>query len=523
MMRELSEVLSESLAAHAAAIARTGVSDTLTGAAVAHARRRRALRSAGTGGVAVAAVGALVFGGVTLPGHLSPDVDRPGAGPSWSLALGAPAWCDLSTYPLPNLEAWGPARFKGRIYANYETEEYVFTGLDGSHTVLEPSLDGNLEATVNGDTFFLPGAGAFETHAEEAGWTIMIFDEWAGGGGGMELGEGDDPGLAYEWTTVAAEPVPSEINLSLLAEVHIMSIGSSGTGLTQDVAGRDAVVETVARYDDGTEDVNRILLGEPGASIKDYTGLVSVATRVTLPSGEVYELTSTYDASMTYASACLGQGATPSPVPSEAPVVADGASDEEDPFAYGPFLTGPEAAVFMCGVPLPEGLEPESVDVEFVAGLKFDPELGAEIDFGEGGFALQTVAPVYTDPDVFTTPFPGWSGISGSQGEFDVPSGVVTFDAVVWVDNEDRIVARQVYEDPALDESRLEGFDNEGLVTYDAEVGGMQGRTWWTGPVVGTGVACDGVSQDTVDSASVVIIHGYGPDDTAMTWQVIRP
>lgn len=497
MMRELRDVLNEGFGAHAAALAEVGIVDALTASAVASARRRRTWRAAATGGVSVAAVSALAFAVMAFPRSGDQQPLGPAFFSSPSLVPGAPAWCDLSTYPLPSLEAWGPARYEGRVYANYETGEYVFVGVDGSRTALEPSADGTVEGTVDGRKIHVPGTGPDSFDPVEMGWSLMVFDETAAGGGGTALTNGTDPRLGYEWTTVADQPVPAEINLARLAEVHTTSLDFGGTGLEPAVAGADAVVETVARYADGTEELSRIHRGEPGASVKDFAGLVSVSTRVTLPSGELYELTSTYDPSMTYAAACLGQE------PSSAPTAAEDTDAAAEPFHYGPYLTGPESALFQCGAALPDGIEAKGADIRFLTGLQYDPEVGIEVDFGNGGYALHTINHLFADPQVFTMPFPGWGGTSGSEGIDAAMIGAVTYDALVGVDGGDQIVARQSEEDPALGTSRLEGNSNSGLVSYDS--------------------AGDGVDQAAVDSATPVIIHGYGHDDAAMTWEVIRP
>jgi hypothetical protein len=522
MMRELRDVLNEGFAAHSGALAEVGIVDALTVRALASARRRRAWRAVAVGGVSVAAVSALAVAAMALPGSSDPHPVAPASFAFATPVPGAPAWCDLSTYPLPNLAAWGPARFLDRIYANYDTGEYVYVGRDGSHTVLEPSADGTVSGTVDGRTVYVTGTGPDGPNAAEFGWSRMAFDEGVSGGGGTKLGGGADPLLGYEWTTVAEQPVPAEINLALLAEVHTMSIGTMGTGLEPEVAGADAVVETVARYADGTEEVSRIHRGEPGASIKDYTGLLSVSTRVTLPSGQVYEITSTYDPSMTYAAACLGQG-TASAAPATSRPIPTAGTGTAEAFHYGPYLTGPELALFQCSAALPEGLDAKTASAKFLTGSQYDPEVGMEVDFGDGGYAVHTADHVFASPNPTTPSFPGWGGQSGTNGIDPATYGAVTYDALVWVDGGDHIVARQSEADPALDTARLEGAGNSGSVAYGNLVDGTQGRTWWTGPVKGTAVACDGVDQTTVDAATPVVIHGYGHDTAAMTWEIIRP
>ena len=521
MMRELRDVLNEGFAAHSGALAEVGIDDALTAKAVASARRRRTWRAATTGGVSVAAVSALTVAAMALPGRHDPNSAAPASHALATPVSGAPAWCDLSTYPLPNLAAWGPAHFLDRIYANYDTGEYVYVGRDGSHIVLKPTADGTVSGTVDGRTVYVPGTGPDGPDAAKLGWSRMAFDDTGAGSGGTPLGGDVDPGLGYQWTTVAEQPVPAAINLHLLAEVHTMSLGFGGTGLEPEVAGQDAVVETVARYADGTEEVSRIHRGEPGATIKDYTGLVSVSTRVTLPSGQVYEITSTYDPSMTYAAACLGQG--PSSAPAATDATAAGDTPQAEAFHYGPYLTGPESAQFQCNAALPKGLEAKTASAEFLTGSQYDPEVGIEVDFGEGGFAVHTADHVFASPEVSTPLFPGWAGHSGTKGIDPATFGAVTYDALVWVDGEDRIVARQSEQDPAQDPARLGGTGGSGSVSYGNVLDGTQLRTWWTGPISGTAVACDGVDQATVDSATPVIIHGYGHDDAAMTWEVIRP
>jgi hypothetical protein len=229
---------------------------------------------------------------------------------------------------------------------------------------------------------------------------------------------------------------------------------------------------------------------------------------------------------MTYAAACLGHdlasGAPPSATPAPKPAATAGTGEAETPH-YGPYLKGPESAVFQCGAPLPSGLEAKDASAEFLTGSQYDAEIDIEVDFGDGGYAVHTVDHLFASPNATTPPFPGWGAQSGTNGIDSATYGAVTYDALVWVDGEDRIVARQSETDPALDTARLQGRSDSGSVSYGNVLDGTQLRTWWTGPVKGTAVACDGVAQITVDAASPVVIHGYGHDAAAMTWEIMRP
>lgn len=491
-MRDFHDALTDAFERHERMLSTRASDEELAIEVVIDIKRKRRARASlqATGSLAgVAAVAALV---VTVPALVDGEGGHQLA--TRPLAADAPAWCDLDSYPAVNVEAMGPARYLGREYADYETLEHYFVHPDGTVEERDPPSEGDRMSPE---------------------WTRTAMDYFgSGGGGGGPFPDPEyGPGLGYEWTTVAPDEVPEGVNPVLLAEVHTLSLGFSGTGLEPNVAGADAVVETIVRWTDGSEERVRIGWGHPGGQVKDFEGLESVSIRATLPSGETYEITSYYDATMTYEAACFDSSsleASPSAEPTP--------SAEEWVYNYGPYLLGPESSLFACNAPLPEGLDAQPLALEYRQGSFYDiNESGVEFDFGDNGFAITVQEGTFDNVVVPPPYYPGWGG--GWSDETGINVGVVTFAAFVWVDEEDRIIARQVDADPELDTSRVEGREES-----TSSIGGSNGTTmWYVGDLSGEALPCDGVDAALLDSAQLVMIHGYGASADAMDWAIYRP
>lgn len=517
MMRELREVLHEAFDRHARALGDSGA-DTAPVSALADIRRRRTRRSTLAVGGAAAACGAIAFAAIAVPGGAG-DADDYGDGTLVAApapASGSPAWCYLEDYPAPNLDAFGPAGYAGRVYADYESSEFVFVSPEGEVQPMEQTEGGTYEAPGAGGRISIASGEDGEPMGPSVHMAMDYFDDGSGGGGAY-LEDPDGPRLGYEWTTVAPEDVPAGINPKLLMEVHTLTLGFSGTGLEPAVAGADAVVESIIRYEDGTEEVVKIGRGEPGAGIQDYEGLESASIRATLPSGESYEITSHYDASQTYEAAC---GVTP-------PLLADDTREDLDPGPYddlpeyiaGPYLEGPESSTFQCLATVPEDLIAEPTRLERQTGTYYDvEEAGIEFDFGEGGYVLAAPEDTFTGAEVPGPQYSGWGG--GWSDDAGEVVGNVTYETLVWVDSDHRIIGRQQHEQ-AEDQERVTGHGDDDLSTMG---GGPYGdRTWYIGDVSELAVPCEGIDAAELDEAELALIYGYGPSVDDMAWHVYFP
>jgi hypothetical protein len=114
------------------------------------------------------------------------------------------------------------------------------------------------------------------------------------------------PYLGFEWTTSVPDVVPPGVDVANLSAVLSVSLElGGGTALLAGAVPDGAIVETVFRWHDGRELAVEIHKDEAGAQVPDFTDLASVSLRVSnLPDGKVFEITSTYDPSKTWAVAC---------------------------------------------------------------------------------------------------------------------------------------------------------------------------------------------------------------------------
>ncbi len=509
MMRELRDVIQEAFSGHARAL-RDGGGDITASTALADIRRRRTRRSVAAVGGAVAASGAIAFAAIAMPGPVDGGglMAAPGdIGSASTLPApvdGAPAWCYLDEYPAPNPEAFGPAGFMGRVYADYVDEEFVFVSRDGDVQPME-YIDGAYEAEAPDGHTITEWAGDGPAKV----FRQLALDHYDNGssGGADYLSDPEGPRLGYEWTTVAPDDVPSGVNPKLLMEVHTGTLGFGATGLEPGVAGADAVVETVFRYDDGTEEAVRIGRGHPGASVPTYDGLESASIRATLPGGETYEITSHYDATQTYEAACgvsvplvsadSQHGGEPGQLPQNSDYVA------------GPYLEGPESATFQCLAPVPEDLIAEPTRLEHQTGTYYDvEEAGLEFDFGDGGYILGAPEEMFAGVDEHGPRYSGWGG--GWSDHTGEPFGNITYEALIWIDEDGVIIGRQQHD-----------AEGDGLFSMG---GGSEGdHLWYIGDTSDLALACEGVDAAQLEDAELGLVWGYGPSADDMHWSVFFP
>lgn len=346
-MRTFKDILDESFERHSAVlVAGETPSGDRSRSILRVVRRRRTIRAAAVTGGAMLVVSALALGAMALN---PPLIAQPASTPV--ITRGLYPWCDVSTYPAVNPEALGAKIYLGRVYADLVNEVYVFADPDGTHTVLELDAAGVARFTTsNGyDQVFAMDSGLREMLLQGPDAHAGYFEDLTpdGGGGGFNPGGPDGPYLGYEWTTVVPDVVPPGIDVAGLSETLGLSLGFGGSGFAPSWAPQGAVVETVFRWHDGRQLAIEIHKDEPGAQVPDYTDLASVSVRVSnLPDGEVFEITSTYDPSMTWQVACwayrdaTSPSATatvgPEPTPSWAHTIAPDPGISQGGFEAGP-------------------------------------------------------------------------------------------------------------------------------------------------------------------------------------------
>ncbi len=524
-MSSFDEFVHQNFDAHLRVVTEAGGMPRRRTRSVVHAiRRRRAVRAGTTTGVSALTVGAVAVGVMNLrPSEDVAPIGNPT--PSGSSApfefstppQGAPAWCDLSAYPGVNPDALGALRYDGRVYSNFVDQVFVYVAPDGSHQALEPDSSGEIsvEPPDGGSTISVPTGVPT--------WTFMAWDFSQGAGGGRDLSDGGDPGLLYEWTTTVPDVVPAGVDIDNLSQQLAIIIGLGGSGFNPYAYPDGAVVESVIRWTDGHERVEKLSATGPGAELVDYAGLASVSVRVSnLPGGEVFEITSTYDPTKTWSAACVAGGSAPS---STRPIVSPTST---------PYLEGPESAVFQCLVPLPaesEGVLPTTATLETgqrrvsYAGLASDFDMnGTTVDFGSLGVLVTSSHPVSEFPvsDIGSEPQdPGWTldGSGTGPDPSDPILGALLFRALAWVDADGVIVGREVQTtDP---DGLYVGSGN--IDTLGGPSVGDTGLVSYTVSNVDTlGVPCAGVDPGALDSASLVWVEGAGPDLDHMTWSWTR-
>jgi hypothetical protein len=505
-MRGFEDVLKDGFEQHARAVAaKGGVDEKRARTMLVAIRHRRVLNTTVAASATVIVAGALAAGAVKLtstrpePGGTVNPVPTP--------TTYAYPWCDLSTYPAVNTAALGDYGYEGRIYSDYNTNVNVYVAPDGTHHVLEPDADGYYTA-VAPDGSPITALRSDEVVPRSGGGIALDFYGQGAAGGTYYLDPTSGPGLAYEWTTVVPDDVPQGVSTRLLSQVHSLSLGFGGSGLSRSAVPAGSVVQSVIRWTDGREQVVDIGWDSPGASLSDYTGIESISLRVSnLPDGQTFEITSTYDPTMTWAAACGTDSlAAPSPTPSM------------PAFNYGAYFEGPEAAVFSCLAPIPPELENAiPTTVETGVGEEYWTEQGLYLDYGTGGAKITSVLGVWTMTGDSEPAYPGWR----TAGTIDVDGlqrGSIGFDALAWIDASGRIIGREVAE-PDVSQVLIPESDTEVDL---GEVDGQDTVTAVRGNLASRGVSCDGIDASALANATVVYIQGAGPDAEHMTWSWTR-
>ncbi|MBN2176059.1 MAG: hypothetical protein JW722_00180 [Demequinaceae bacterium] len=437
----------------------------------------------------------------------SPTVGEPSPIPT--PVVGAYPWCDLSTYPAPNPEAYGEYYpYLGRVYEDYKEILFVYVAPDGSHEVIEPDADGTyVVTTFDGQQFPLYNPEYPDINT----WTHIALDFFGDGGasGNPYLESPYGPGLAYEWTTVVPDEVPAGVSVRTLSEVHGLSIGFGGTGLTKSAVPNGAVVQTVVRWTDGREQVVDIGWDESGASVRDYTDIASISLRVSnLPDGEVFEITSYYDPTKTWAAAC-----GPLPIEPREP------EPDVSEMHYGPYLEGPEAEVFQCLTPLPSALEDAiPATVEPGVGEEYASEHALYFDYGTGGVKITSTIDLTTVTGDRPPMYPGWSS-SWSAEDDGSHVGATVFHALAWVNEDGVIIGRETAE---RDESPVVVPSHYSSGLWMGARNGHETFIEVQGYLAERGLPCDGVDSEGLEEASIVFIQGFGPSADQMTWSWTR-
>jgi hypothetical protein len=499
-MRGFEDVLKEGFERHARAVAAKGGVDkqrarTMVGAI----RHRRIVNTTMTAGATAVIAGALAVSTVKLVStHPQPGTVNPLPTPTTY----AYPWCDLSTYPAVNIAALGDYGYEGRIYSDYNANVNVYVAPDGTHQVLEPDADGYYTALAP-DGWPITAMESFEVASVRGGGIALDFYGNGNAGGTYYLDPTSGPRLGYEWTTVVPDDVPPGVSTRLLSQVHALSLGFGGIGLTKSAVPAGAVVQSVIRWTDGREQVVDIGWDSPGVSLLDYAGIGSISLRVSnLPDGQTFEITSTYDPTLTWAAACGGGSIEPpSPTPSTST------------FHYGPYFEGPEAAVFSCLAPIPPELEDAiPTTVETGVGEEFWPEQSMYLDYGTGGVKITSVRGVWTmtgDPD---PTYPGWATNSTTDSN-RIERGSMGFNALAWIDASGRIIGREVVE--PVSQVIIPESDTEVNL---GEVDGHQTVTAVRGNLASRGIPCDGIDASALATATIVYVQGAGPDAEHMAW-----
>jgi hypothetical protein len=461
-------------------------------------RRRRALRAGTTTGVSILTVAAVAIGAMALrPAEDTAPVGFP------TPPAGAPSWCYLSTYPRVNPAALGALRYDGRVYADNVDRTYVYVLPDGTHRTLEPDAAGEVTAVPPDTswTFYVPTDPG---EPDNSAWDLFPLSSV----GGTDIDGVRDPNLLYEWTTTVPDTIPPGLDVTGLSEILSVSIGFGGTTLSPSFVPDGAIVETVFRWTDGHERAVTILPERTGATLADYSGLASVSIRVSnLPGGDVFEMTSTYDATKTWTAACVAGAPTP---PSTRPIVTT---------PPAPYLEGPESAVLRCLAPLPaeaEGVLPATVTLD--SGVHAFGDHGTPADFGPRGILVTSSFAVSELTSSFDPGSPGWEPAWTGSDRSGPMTGALTYHALAWVDADGVIVGREV---KTPDPDGVMGIDGD-VESWGSIRDGRQTMTYALGYVDSRGVPCEGVDPAALGSASLVWLEGAGPDVDHMTWSWTR-
>jgi hypothetical protein len=509
MMRELRDVLKEGFAAHSGALAELGIVDALTARAVASARRRRTWRAMATGGVSVAAVTALAVAAVavgTSGGGTSPAmpgvVDDPNS-------LGS-----CSSFIPANGAVLPDGMYEGRAYVDPAAGFVVAVMPDGTVTRVQPG--------PNGDYSFDFGHGA-QALMVGAGYPLVV--DYVGNGAGGDVWVDSNP-VGWGWTAEPLAPAPEGVDVTSLYATFAMTFGFVGQGYDPGAIPEGAIAEVVARYADGREVSGALVrdLPAPGRDEIDFTGLQSVALRVTLADGKTWEIRADYDQASIPALPCQPtppSGALTSSTPAGVAPASEGTGVSEAPDGgeqvdYGDPLSGPESAVFQCGVPLPADLQ-DTADVQ-ARLAKGDVSLDDYdlFNVGDDGLVVEGTGPAWTVATASLTAVPkvpGWSSSGIGQGDEQMLEHVTFVEVVALRDGVLVAAASEPVEDWTA--GGVGGSTSTSLGIDEAN----STEGFWNAfnGIHGLLEPC-GATSGALTGTQLAVIYGFGPDIGHVTY-----
>jgi hypothetical protein len=96
--------------------------------------------------------------------------------------------------------------------------------------------------------------------------------------------------------------------------------------------------------------------------------------------------------------------------------------------------------------------------------------------------------------------------------------GLVTFDGLAWIDANGVLIARDEFTVEDMESEVVKGFngweESEDNLTLSFTAGRFN--------LDSRGVPCEGVDPSALEDASIVFVHGYGPNSDEMTWSWTR-
>lgn len=264
-------------------------------------RRRRTVRAAGTGTVAVLGVGAVGAIWMLAPGGRFATPASPAAS----------ATCSASIYVPPNMAARGDVSFAVRTYVDLRPDspdpKVVAVLADGTATEVLPDAAGDYTYVHDGKQYPLLFHDMMDT-AFLAQPIVFDYDKW--GNADFLDWDGVTPHADdYKWTTVVPAQVPEGIDTEELSMTLADATLGGGLGYIGDSVPNGAYADAVLTTSNGVQTI-RLKEGDAFPTVEDRSDIVSVALRVGgLPGGETFSIVSTYDADGAPPPACEGGGA----------------------------------------------------------------------------------------------------------------------------------------------------------------------------------------------------------------------
>lgn len=516
-MRDFDELLQGSFDAHAGQIDRAGgVGDGLTVRAVRDVRRKRAWRAGATGAVAsVAAVGVVA----TAFAFTGRGIAEPAAH-MWS--MDDPSSLGPCTSYIPANSAVLPdGMYAGRAYVDPAAGFVVAVMPDGTVTRVQPGPDGDFP--------FDFGLGRPMPLMVGAGYPT-VSDFMTDGSGGGDIWVDSNP-VGWDWTVEPLAPAPAGVDVESLYATFAMTLGFGGMGYDPGAVPEGAIADAVAIYADGHEVSGALVrdLPAPSAEEIDFAGLEAMALRVTLADGHMWEIRADYTPENVPNLPC--QPVPPSVLQEQGPTSGAMAPQSGEPRASaGPVLsdaqamgnplTGPEAAVFQCGMPLPADLG-NTADVQ-AKGVSGEVSLGDPDEFpdifdaGADGVVVEAAVPLWeVDQDTLITPqVPGWQawGLGSGSGPFLGHLSLVELVAL-----RDGVIVSAA--GAPVEDWSAGGVGGSSTSYRDSDSSARtQGFISVYNGVHGLLQPCTGAAPDALDGAQLAVIYGFGPDIDHMTY-----